>query len=355
MHEFENKTYAKPDSEKNQKAGTKTEEKDAVKAVDKVMKINESTTSKKMNGTDVSEAAKMSEANSTQEMEKGGQKENAMSAVASNVEVHYIIYYNQQKNTIEPRIVKDVGNSDKSSYFELHFTDFNGNVTTTDIDYPTYRGFVVLSIKKNEEKQKPTHDKNYITYQKYMTDGHFIQGVQFLIDTYNLNNGMSNYKIEIIKNANKDIQMFTGKEGEPGLEKGATLTIQIEDDYIRQSLYNYNEFADLVRGLGHEFVHLKDRTGDEFILTSPEREFRAYYFTVTATNLPDFHKSRRIFYIDAAISRYALMGNKPYGAEKQQKYKYEYETLLGIKSAYGEVDNSEKTIQQNINNKKATK
>jgi hypothetical protein len=323
------KDHHSPAKNSSEKDAKKME---TVKATDKLMKMNEAPKKKEMSAGVA--ARKMTEPNV--EMMSAGKSAESMVA-ANYVEMYYLVYYNQKEDTIETRVVKDTGDSGKSHY-QLHFTSYSGDTITTDIDYSTYRGFEIMAERKEEEAQKPAHDKNYRTYERLMIEGKQIEAIQFLIDAYKLNNGMTNYKLEIVPtNTDKVFSIVTRSQ----LKQGATATIEVEDSYIRFSLFSYDGFASFVRGLGHEFIHLKDKTGGAIINDLREREFRAYYFSATALNLPNVSKILLFEYIDNAEIEYKKMG-----VEKQEEYKFKYETLLGIKQSYDELNESQRLINE---------
>jgi hypothetical protein len=341
MGELSKIPYPKNDDpvKDNHSPGKNSDQKDAkkmetVKAADKLMKISEAP--KKPEMKTAGGAEKMTKRGKSAETMSAGK--DAKSMVAANyVETYYLVYYNQKEDTIETRIVKDTGDTGQSHY-QLHFTSYSGDTVTTDIDYATYRGFEIMAQRKKEEAQKPEHDKNYKAYEKLMVQGKQIEAIQFLIDTYKLNNGMTNYKLEIVAdNRNGSFEMFTRGD----LKEGNIVPIQVEDSYIQYSLFSYDGFASFVRALGHELLHLKDITGDDIINDHEEREFRAYYFSATAPNLPNVGRDSLFEYITNAEKKYKKMS-----VEKQKEYKFKYETLLGIKQAYDELNGSQKLINE---------
>jgi hypothetical protein len=100
-----------------------------------------------------------------------------------------------------------------------------------------------------------------------------------------------------------------------------------------------NSFGQLVRSLYHEHLHVKQRIGwkgANIIYYQSEREFLAYYASITNTTLPNTTEYERKIMI---ITAYEKQYHAVFTETQKQKYKKEIDYLTQL---YNKIKEDEK-------------
>lgn len=117
--------------------------------------------------------------------------------------------------------------------------------------------------------------------------GNYYGAVMLIISTYGFDTTNSSLSFSV----SSSVFETTGNVG-TGDQQVVHVPIKILQDFA----LGYLSYGELVRALGHEYQHVKQKSGPTPVTDHTEREFLAYIYTLTAADLPPMTSSEVKFY-----------------------------------------------------------
>jgi len=177
----------------------------------------------------------------------------------------------------------------------------------------------ILNSGQNNNRSLVDDGENKIKFEQLVSEGKYMEAIQFLNTAYNLYNDATVKKNSAISIDETGEHAYT--EGEIG--KGKFQTVHIPKSLLKDVMRGNISFAYFVRSLGHEYLHVLQRSGDKPITNHDEREFLAYVYTLTAKDLPKLKKFDQKF-LKARITTYF----NNLSADKQNQYESIYKKTV---------------------------
>ena len=152
----------------------------------------------------------------------------------------------------------------------------------------------------------------------------FVQSKQYdsawayIINTYNFDT--TNSVVNIIKDSIRTFVTTTGKLGKDSLQ-----TVNITTNIFEAAASEDLDWAQFIRGIGHEFEHVKQKSGANPIANHDEREFLAYVYTLANTTLPPLTNEDKEFFKKKLTKYYNNLS-----PTLQSQYQSLYQTTLKL-------------------------
>jgi hypothetical protein len=156
-------------------------------------------------------------------------------------------------------------------------------------------------------------DKIQTKFNSLVDEKKYQESLDYIVKTFGFNNTelrQSNSEIKVTD------EQFPAAHTEGDVKTGACQTINVPINVLIHARDGSIGWGAFVRSIGHEYVHVDQKSGLPVMMDHNEREFLAYVYTLTAGGLPKLDNDDHQFYFKVMASYYAKLPD-----DKKKVYK----------------------------------
>ena len=179
----------------------------------------------------------------------------------------------------------------------------------------------IWDLEKKLKKLGIDHDAVKKEFDKMINGKEYLKAIRYLTETYGFDKDPEIFDNSIVKITDDDVAVLITK-GE--VKTGALQTIYVSNFLLKAVTSGDLDFGAFVRGLGHEFLHVKQSAGSSIIGDHNERETLAYIYSLSSpADLPKIPDEDRKFWQKELKNYYLQLP-----LAKKNMYVCDYENAL---------------------------